>query len=383
MTDLGLVLVHYHTPHLAAAAVDRLRSVARADGVALTIALVDNGSDQDGTAMLRSLATSADLQLVEPGRNLGYAGAANLAVAMLGAPRLGLMNSDVLVLPGCLRALVEALDAGAGVAGPRHYWDDGLRLMLPPGERRGLFSELVATLGRHSSSWTGVARARWRSHARRHWLASGPVEGELSGAMLVFTASTWLAAGPLDEGYRLYFEETDWLARARRAGAGVRYVPAATAVHLYAQSTALEPAAASWFAASAERFRREHYGVLANAVLRRIERRAVPGCSFPPGPSAGPAVPPGEHWYEVSTEPAGYPAAGERWTGRPRDWRLPVEIERRHPGVGLFVRVVDPSGRELARHRFTPHESGGEPRPLLGGTAAIVDRDGRAGRDVE
>ena len=57
------------------------------------------------------------------------------------------MNPDVRVLPGCLGALMDALNAGAAVAGPRFYWDEGRRMLLPPAEERSRRSELLALLG--------------------------------------------------------------------------------------------------------------------------------------------------------------------------------------------------------------------------------------------
>ena len=149
------------------------------------------------------------------------------------------MNPDVLVLPGCLPALLAALRAGAAVAGPRFYWDRGRRLLLPPAELRTRREELLRLLAGKRGGWAARARRRWRRHARRHWEAREPLPSHaLSGSLLALRRSAWEAVGPFDEGFRLFFEETDWLLRARRQGLAGRYVPAAEAVHLYSQSAA-------------------------------------------------------------------------------------------------------------------------------------------------
>ncbi|MBV8200259.1 MAG: glycosyltransferase, partial [Acidobacteria bacterium] len=247
--SLAVVLVHYHTPRLAAAAVGALqRDLASGPGAAAGLdvewLLVDNGSDAAGRELLASLP----LRLLEPGRNLGYAGGVNLGVASSRAELVLLMNPDVLVLPGCAAALVDCLRAGAAAAGPRFFWDSGRRLLLPPAERRGRGSELLAVLAAsRGGGWAERARRRSRRHCRRHWLAAAPLPSHsLSGSLLAVRRAAWERVGGFDEGFRLYFEETDWLLRLRRAGLPARFVPAAEAVHLYGRSAALEPRAAEW-----------------------------------------------------------------------------------------------------------------------------------------
>ncbi|HYL04576.1 MAG TPA: glycosyltransferase, partial [Thermoanaerobaculia bacterium] len=134
---LAVVLVHYHTPRLAAAAVAALqRDLAAGEGAAAGLEvewlLVDNGSDPEGRELLASLP----VRILEPGRNLGFAGGVNLGVASSSAESILLLNPDVMVLPGCTAGLMDCLRAGAAAAGPRFYWDAGRRLLLPPAEAR-------------------------------------------------------------------------------------------------------------------------------------------------------------------------------------------------------------------------------------------------------
>ncbi|HEY0409501.1 MAG TPA: glycosyltransferase, partial [Candidatus Dormibacteraeota bacterium] len=121
---LAIVLVHYHTPGLAALAVEALRAGLR--GMEVDWLLVDNGSDAEERARLAELP----VRRIDPGVNLGYAGGVNRGVAETDAELLLVMNPDVIVLPGCVPALVERLrtaeDARA-VAGPAFYWDHGRR----------------------------------------------------------------------------------------------------------------------------------------------------------------------------------------------------------------------------------------------------------------
>jgi GT2 family glycosyltransferase len=348
---LAVILVHYHTPELAAAALEALRADVAGTGLEVDWLLVDNGSDVPGRERLASLP----VERIDPGTNLGYAGGVNLGMARSNAEMVVLMNPDVLVLPGCLPALLDTLRNGAAVAGPRFYWDAGRRLVQPPSEIRTRREELTRLLAGKSPGGAARARRRWRRHARRHWEAREPLPShDLSGSLLALRRSAWEAVGPFDEGFRLYFEETDWLLRAARLGLAGRYVPAAEAVHLYSQSAGREPRAEGWFEESARRFRRRYYGPwfvgLLEGIDRRLPRRgtALPPVAAPPDglrlpeePSAYPL------WIEVSLNPLGFPAAAERLSRPPeRPWSLPLEILERLPTTELTVRVTDVNGRE-------------------------------------
>jgi GT2 family glycosyltransferase len=347
---LSIVLVHYHTPELACGAIAALRADLAESGLAGEILLVDNGSNAAGRRQLEALGVVR----LDPGSNLGFAGGVNLGVAAASGELLVIMNPDVEVLPGCLGSLAAELAAGAAIAGPRFFWDHGRRFLLPPTERRTRWSELRAALAPAGSSSAG-GRAAWRRHARRHWTARAALPShELSGGLLAFRRTAWEAVGPFDEGYRLYFEETDWLLRARRRGLTALYVPAAPAVHLVGRSAAAELQAPEWFEESARRFRRRHYGRPFAALLERLAARADPGADVEPGRSAsgGPAllVPGAPVWVEVSPNRSGFPAAAEHLPqGLAADWSLPAEVVARLAPARLTLQVADEAGRELAR----------------------------------
>jgi GT2 family glycosyltransferase len=357
---LAVILVHYYTPDLAAAAVEALRADLASPGAAGIDAewlLVDNGSDEAGRARLESLP----VERIDPGANLGYAGAANLGVRRSRADAILLLNPDVLVLPGCVPALLDALRGGAAVAGPQSYWDRGRRMLLPPTERRTRRDESLAFLAGQGERWAEIARARWRRHARQHWEAREPLPSHaLSGSLLAFRREAFDRVGPFDEEFRLYFEETDWLLRAAALGLPGRYVPRAEAVHLHAQSSAAEPRAQAWFEQSAHRFRRKHYGAAFTAALEGTARR-LPAPREAPPPEPAPvreldlSAPPFRGapyplWIEVSPNPGGFPAAAERLAAPPdRPWRLPAEVDERLPPGRWRLQVSDAAGRELAR----------------------------------
>jgi len=371
--DLSLLLIHYHTPDLAAECVAALRdSLAEPEltGLAAEIVVVDNGSDQPGHEVL----TALPVRLVEPGRNLGYAGGIRLGMERAGGDRVVVLNPDVLVRPGCLARLLSELDPptgtrGADVVGPRFFLDRERRCRIPPTEPRTRTWELCSVLADRGRPWTRPARRIWRRHARRHWLAAEPLRSfSLSGALLAFHRRTWELAGPFDDRLPLYFEEDDWLQRVRRQGLTARYVPAAEAVHLHGRSSAREPRAAEWFERSRDLFRQRWYGSGLTRLLGWLE--PGPGqCPTWPSPASlapdgRPRLPLGAEaspdardsaggWIELSPSPRGFPAAGLPLEGVGERWELPASVWRELAPGTYRLQWVDARGRERIARSFS------------------------------
>ena len=358
--SLAAIFVHYHAAHWLAAAVASLRADLRRDGLEAEVVVVDNGSQPSERERLRSLGVT----YVDAGNNRGYAGALNLGIAHTKADYLLLLNPDIEVLPHCCSALLEVLANGTAIAGPRLYWDRAQRLLLPPTERRTRSSELLRIGAPWHDRLASLARRRWRRHAQAHWLTSQPrTSWTLSGAFLGVRRDALARVGPFDEGFKLYFEETDWLERARRRGLRGCLVSAARAVHFYNQSAAQEPAARAWFAESARRFERRYYGAWFVRAKEQVGAWGPAARHGGPRPSEGrPTVdldvlkPKGltPAWLEVSPSPLGFPAAAEPLPHPvPERWTFPADVWQ-HLAPGTYHgRVVDASGREPLAFSFT------------------------------
>jgi len=103
-----------------------------------------------------------------------------------------------------------------------------------------------------------------RAYRRRHdvdWA---------TGAALLVTRACLDAAGPWDESFVLYSEETDFADRARRAGFRVVYEPTAAVVHTGGESMT-SPRLRSMLAVNRVRyFRRRHAGLASAAFFAAV-----------------------------------------------------------------------------------------------------------------
>jgi hypothetical protein len=246
---------------------------------------------------------------------------------------------------------------------------------------------LLSRLAERGEGWARRARRRWRRHARRHWLATAALPSPaLSGALLAVRRDAWERTGPFDPGYRLYFEESDWLRRAGRAGLRLVHEPRAQVVHHYNRSAAGEPRAAAWFAESAERYARRWHG----PVFRRLRELAAPARSrlvHPPELPAPPRIPggpphlelggwvprEGRAWIELSPVPRGFPAAAEHLERGTAEWELPEEVWWSLEGRWRLALVAGDGG-EVGAWSFAAPPSPVDAGPS--GTAAVAAREG-------
>jgi N-acetylglucosaminyl-diphospho-decaprenol L-rhamnosyltransferase len=218
------VIVHFRTPEETVAAAQAVAQTApRAE-----IVVVDNASkDGVGEALARRVPAA---RLVVENANRGYGAACNRGARESGRPYLLFLNSDAVVRPGALAALVAALDGDsrAAAVGPRMLNPDGSLQAsirrLPTPWRIFCESSGLAFLSGGRGPLEGHTATR-QEHGRAREVEA------LMGAALLARRDAFEAVGEFDEAFFLYAEETDLMARWGDAGWRILYEPAAEVVH--------------------------------------------------------------------------------------------------------------------------------------------------------
>ncbi|MGH9178757.1 MAG: glycosyltransferase family 2 protein [Acidimicrobiales bacterium] len=208
----------------------------RAEGVD-DIVVVDNASADGSRAALA--AADAEARIVDTGANLGYGTAANRGAAAATGRALLVCNSDVVLEPGAVKALVERLEVGAavGLVGPRIENPDG---SLYPSPRR--FPDVPVAAG-HAFLGLVAPRNRFtRCYRMLDWdhTTTRSVDW-VSGACFLARREAWDAVGGFDQAYFMYVEDVDLCWRAHRAGWDVVFEPEARVVHAQGVSSDLAP----------------------------------------------------------------------------------------------------------------------------------------------
>lgn len=236
---VGIVVVSYKS---AALTVDCLASIA-AERVGapshVRCVVIDNASG-DEPAVAAAIAGNGWgdwARVVVAPRNGGFAYGNNLGLKELERDGrvdfVHLLNPDTVLRPGAVAALTGFLQAHprAGIAGGVFENGDGsewaIAFRFPSvlgeieqGVRLGLVSRVLSRACVPMRMGASAAPADW-----------------LSGASMMIRREVFDRIGGLDETFFLYFEETEFCHRAKRAGFEVWYVPASRVVHIAGQST--------------------------------------------------------------------------------------------------------------------------------------------------
>ncbi len=185
------------------------------------IVLVDNGSMDDTVAAVRS--AFPDVVVFENGSNLGIAVANNVGIRYAlerKSDYVFLLNNDTTVDPLMLSHLVVTAqsDASIGATGPTMLYYDTPEIIWCAGNR---------------INWSTAGT--YRLHSDEHLsavinLASRDVDFVTSCAVCI-KSDVFRAVGLMDEDYFIYYDETDWFARATCADWRVVYVPQALMWH--------------------------------------------------------------------------------------------------------------------------------------------------------
>lgn len=217
--DVGVVIVTYNSESVVGLLLDSLPQAL--GGATAQVVVVDNGSSDGTVALCRA---RGDCDVVE-GENVGYAAGINNGAAHLGdVDAILVLNPDVVMAPGSIRAMQAALALPhTGIVVPRIVEPDGT---------------LSHSLRRTPTLWTASGLGLFRIPRMNEYVRDaeayeqpGIVDWAM-GAVMLISSDCFRRLGGWDASYFLYSEETDFCLRASDIGYHTRYEPSATATHI-------------------------------------------------------------------------------------------------------------------------------------------------------
>ena len=264
---LNIVLLNWRTPDMTLDAAEAaLREMV---GLDAGLTIVDNDSG-DGSfeklqaaAQARGWLDAGRVAVVQSGWNGGFGAGNNYGIRQSmpdgrRADLVYLLNSDALPQPGSIRALVEYLDAHprVGIACSRLRGTDDVphstAFRFP-----GIASEFEQT------SRTGPVTRLLRKYvvALPQPVTSGRVDWS-AGASMMIRMDVLDRIGLFDEGFFLYYEETDLCRRAADAGWQTHYIVESLVLHIGSVSTGMKTwkRPPDYWYDSRRRYYEKHYG---------------------------------------------------------------------------------------------------------------------------
>jgi GT2 family glycosyltransferase len=220
LPSVAILTINYNSASYIRDFLASLQAVAYAD---YRLVVVDNASDDGSPEEISWLFPQA--VLIRNGENLGVTGGHNVGIRYCLERRFGyilFLNNDTVVSQDFLDRLVESADEGTMVA-PKTYLHG----------QPGLLDDTVGDF----DWWRGV----WRG-----WLYGRPEPpgferprkvNMASLCCLLVPAAVFRDIGLMDERFFMYYDDFDFVARAKAAGYRLRLNPAAVIHHRTAASS--------------------------------------------------------------------------------------------------------------------------------------------------
>lgn len=175
-----------------------LQSLRELDYPEYRVVVVDNGSVDESVREIQRAAP--DVELIQTGRNLGFAGGCNVGIQKAMAERaeyVWLLNNDTVVDTRALTELVATAETSRAIGAVGSVIYDMFHT-----------EQVQAWGGGSVNLWTGQSRHRHHPGQLDY----------ITGASILLRTAAVAKTGLLDDGFFLYWEETDLCFRLRDAG---------------------------------------------------------------------------------------------------------------------------------------------------------------------
>ncbi|MEZ5893841.1 MAG: glycosyltransferase family 2 protein [Parvularculaceae bacterium] len=290
---LSIVMVNYRTPALVEASLAALTPMLAPAGACVVV--VDNASGDGSYERLAAWTPPAEAEgrvlILKAERNGGFSYGNNLGAAAIASDYVFFLNSDATPRPGALTALLAAAEENpdAGLITPTIVGSDGIA-QVSRFRRHSLISEFV------DGAQTGpITRLFPQGEVPIFPDDETSAPDWVSFAAVLLRRDAMEKAGPMDEGFFLYYEDCDYCRRITDAGYAVARAPGAVIEHDAGGSTKLREKSErgarlpAYYYRSRARYFRKYYGafgpVLANvawaagravALMRGLVGRPAP-----------------------------------------------------------------------------------------------------------
>lgn len=227
MTRVDIILVSYNTADYTVRAIESVFKETKSTDINLIV--VDNNSSDNSVELIRD--KFPDIQLIETGANLGFAGGVNVGSKAGQAEYILLLNPDTVILEGAIDKLVEfaGKHTKSGIWGGVTLNND---LSLNPNNARARISFKTLFF-----SATGLSKIFRNSCFFNHdnygcWDRQSERDVDvITGCFFLTPRKLWESLNGLDETFFMYAEEADYCIRAIDSGYQPRVTPDARIIH--------------------------------------------------------------------------------------------------------------------------------------------------------
>ncbi len=206
--------------------IECLKSLEKIEYDNYKVVVVDNASTDDSVFEIERQFPK--VEIIRNKKNLGFAGGNNIGIEFAlenGADYVLLINNDTISCGNFLKELVKVgeSDNRIGILGPKiYFYGEPKRIWFAGGKINWLKNE-----GTHVG-FGEIDRGQYDSAKEVDYL---------TGCCLLIKKEVIGGIGALSEDYFLYYEDTDFSLRAKKAGYRCVYVPKSVIYHKVSRST--------------------------------------------------------------------------------------------------------------------------------------------------
>ncbi len=211
---VGVVLVNYNGMKFLPKCVE---TILANDHSEIKLVIVDNCSTDGSREWLQK--QSSNIEVILLSTNTGITGGNNAGIRRsleLGCDEVFILNNDTELLPGTIRLLVAARETNR-ILIPRIYFFDH------PTVLNNNFGSFDYLRGRSNHMFYGQPDSTASNQAQLGTMSST--------CALMVPRIVFEQIGLMDENYFIYYDDTDFVARAVKAGYLVKYVPDSILFH--------------------------------------------------------------------------------------------------------------------------------------------------------
>jgi len=194
-----------------------LTSVLKTNYPNIEVIVVDNGSTDGSSQLLRSLASESRIKVIMSKTNLGFAEGNNIGIQLATGDYIVFLNSDTIVEPNWITELINVLESDFTIGAAQS------KLLLMDSPSR------LDSAGNFSNFY-GDTFARGLSEKDEGQYLCEEIF-TCKGASMIIRNKILEKIGAFDSDYFTYYEDTDLCWRIRLAGYKIMFVPASIVYH--------------------------------------------------------------------------------------------------------------------------------------------------------
>lgn len=226
--DVSIIIVNWNTRDLLR---DCLKSVyEQTKGISFEVIVIDNASSDGSVEMVKS--EFYQVVLIENKQNRGFAAGVNQGIAVAKGRYALVLNSDTIVCDNAIEETMRYADKHPEAAMVGCQVLDNSNTIQMTCFR----FPSVLNLFLHTFALNKIFK---KNHFfGREWMLWWPRDSErevevVSGSFMLVRRNAIDDVGLMDEGYFLYYEETDWCYRFTKAGWKILFWPGAKIIHCH------------------------------------------------------------------------------------------------------------------------------------------------------